>query len=116
MAASGSKDTDPSDGTAIDLAFDGRFCDSEYTKMNILFSTTAANVQAELDAKFPGKAEQVACKLLLFARLRDADRLPARFLQDTQEGAIFKFLVDVPSATSVADVAAQVSPFASESP
>lgn len=84
--------------------------------MNILFSTTAANVQTELDAKFPTETEQNGCKFLLFAKLRNSHRLPVRFLQDTQDGLTYQFLVDVPTATDPSDVDSEVAPFVAANP
>jgi hypothetical protein len=79
--------------------------------MNLLFSTTAAAVQSEIDAKFPTYGTQAAIKQLLFSRLRDAGRLPVRFLQDTISGSDYEYLVDVPSASSPGEVSGEVTPF-----
>lgn len=79
--------------------------------MNLLFSTDAAAVQSEIDAKFPTLGTQAAIKQLLFSRLRDAGRLPVRFLQDTISGSEYEYLVDVPSASSPGDVSGEVTPF-----
>jgi hypothetical protein len=79
--------------------------------MNLLFSTTAAAVQSELDAKFPTYGTQAGIKQLLFSKLRNAGRTPVRFLQDTIDGSNYEYLVDVPSASSPGEVSGDVTPF-----
>lgn len=79
--------------------------------MQIVFSTSLADVQTEIDAKFPTFDDEKAVKSLLFSRFQAASQTPVRFLGFTGDSSMFDLLIDIPSVSAISEIDSDVLPF-----
>jgi len=78
------------------------------------FSVAQADIQSEMDTKFPAYDEADQVKNVMFSKLRDAGCTPVRYLSWNKSGNDWTLIMDVPKCDTVASVEDDVLPFSTQ--